>query len=471
MFHLAYSSLVKNGLVLILISYVSASVVLGGAGREGHYYHGVLQGIAGIGLAGLIATWPTAMRLESARVPIGLLTGFVVLGVVQSIPLPAELWESLPGRGFIKDGFYNLAISPPSIPISLDVDETLTTICYASTPLFVIALCIRIGAKQLSSIVPWFFCLIGVASVFLGILQVIEGPDSVLYYYEFSNNQYPIGFFSNINHQATLLLIVLPYAFFLLNAIRNGRNREDSGIAKTLIVICLMFVILVGIIAAGSMAGYAIFIPIMALVLWVSRRSWKTDTPLISRVFPLIIVVLGSLLVASSPILADLGITPISTGELSRIGIWRITIDALHEHWLLGIGIGTYESVIPHYEDPDVVMPTFIAKAHNDVLQVFLEGGLVGIALLVFAIAWFFRSCFQVWGRQSSGTFRTLKKFAAISILVVVLHSLVDYPARTPAIAAMLSVSVAIIVFQNSRRLSPERGEQLGSENEKRLVL
>ena len=91
----------KFGLTIGLCAYIALCVVLGGAGREGLFMHGALQAIAALGLAALIATWPSSVRLENARTPILLLIGLGAIGLLQSIPLPSGVWTSLPGRSLI----------------------------------------------------------------------------------------------------------------------------------------------------------------------------------------------------------------------------------------------------------------------------------------------------------------------------------------------------------------------------------
>jgi O-antigen ligase len=180
----------------------------------------------------------------------------------------------------------------------------------------------------------------------------------------------------------------------------------------------------------------------------------------------------GVLLVASSPVLEGLGVTSFSDGEGSRYSIWQMTMQAIEDHWIFGTGLGTYESVIPLYENPETVTATFVAKAHNDYLQLVMDTGIFGLAFIGGCMFWFGQRFFNVWGKGRGGTTEALRKFAFISLLAVALHSIVDYPARTPAIAAILGLCLALISISDGRpKGQSSKRRSSGDSNTKRVVL
>ena len=459
----------KHGLSAILFAYIALCVIVGGAGREGHYWHGIIQSLAALGLAALIISWPPRIKLERAKAPMVILLGIAGLGLLQMVPLPPALWTALPGRALVNEGYQSLGHSLPMLPISLDVEATLITVGYVLTPIFVIALCARIGMRRLRSTVPWFVTMLGVFTVVYGLFQVFDGRDSVLYLYEFTSNGLPVGFFSNVNHQASFLLMTLPFAFFLLSELGQDWNGGDGNVALAIVIVALTFMLLIGVFGAGSVGGYAILAPIILLSFLASRKSKKSGMRRSTQIGLIGALFLGAILVGSSPVLEGLGVTSFSDGEGSRYSIWMITIEAIKDHWLTGSGLGTYESVIPLYENPDTVTATFVAKAHNDYLQIVMEGGAIGLLLSALALVWFARVFFELWGKKGGGTTSALRKFAFVSLVAVLLHSIVDYPARTPAIAAIVGLCLALITIPESRAGSSQKAK--GSDNEKRVVL
>lgn len=461
----------KHGLTALLFVYIAMCVGFGGAGREGLYWHGVLQALAAIGLAGLVLSWPAHVKLGDSKTPIALLFGVAAIGLLQIVPLPSGVWQALPARELLKEGYQSLGQDLPWLPISLDIEETLSTLGYILTPLFVLALSVRIGMRRLRSTLPWFLAILGTTTVVYGLFQVFDGRDSVLYLYDFTTAGLPVGFFSNVNHQASLLLMILPFAFFLLSELGQDWSGGDGNVALAIVIVALVFMLLVGVFGAGSVGGYAILAPIGALAFLASRKSNKKGMGRSTQVGLLAAFGLGALLVASSPVLEGIGVTSFSDGEGSRYSIWNITMDAIRDHWFLGSGLGTYESVIPLYEDPNTVTATFVAKAHNDYLQVVMEGGLLGLGLLVFAVIWFGQTFFKVWGKSRGGTTASIRKFAFVALLAIMLHSIVDYPARTPAIAALVAVCLALITIPESRGSGSSAKQKAGGDNEKRVVL
>ncbi|MEO1660384.1 MAG: O-antigen ligase family protein [Pseudomonadota bacterium] len=459
----------RHGLTALLLSFVTACVVFGGAGREGHFGHGALQALACLGLAGLIASWPSRVKLEEARAPLLILSAIVVIGLIQMLPLPPGFWHAIPGRDIVAEGYSSLDIFDAWLPVSLDVEATLMTLGYVAIPFFVLLLSVRIGLRRLKDVLPWFLSLLGVATVIYGLFQVFDGRDSLLYLYDFTSNGLPVGFFSNVNHQASLLLMILPFTLFLLSELGQDWNAGDRGVALAIIIVALAFMLLIGIFGAGSVGGYAILAPILLMSFLASQKP-KRGLGQSSRIGILAAFAFGALLVGSSPVLEGIGVTSFSDGEGSRYSIWQITMTAIGDHWITGSGLGTYESVIPIYENPETVTATFVAMAHNDYLQVIMEGGLLGGALLLFALYWYGSSFFKIWGKSRGGSKVALRKFASVAVLAILLHSIVDYPARTPAIAAVFGLCIALMVLPESRGASRSgaKSEESGS---KRVVI
>lgn len=455
----------------VLVAYVSGCVILGGAGREGFYGHGVLQAIAGLGLAALIMSWPSRIRLEGAKTPIAIFLGIIAIGVLQSIPLPSGIWQMLPGRSLVAEGFERLGQPAPALPISLDVEATFSTLGYVLTPLFVIVLSARIGMRRLRALAPWFLSILGVCTVIYGLFQVFDGRESSLYLYEFTSKGLPVGFFSNVNHQASLMLMVFPFTLYLLSELGQDWRDADGSVALAIVIVAMAFMILVGLFGAGSVGGYAILGPIALLGFLASRKPGKNGMGRSGQIGVLVAFALGALLVASSPVLEGIGVTSFSNGEGSRYSIWNITVTAIGDHWLLGSGLGTYESVIPLYENPDTVTATFVAKAHNDYLQIIMEGGLLGGALLLFSLFWFGQTFLKIWGKSRGGSTQALRKFAFVALFAVMLHSIVDYPARTPAIAAVFGLCVALVTIPDGRGSASSSRSKRAEENTKRVVL
>lgn len=465
-----FPTLRKDALHFVLITYLVLCLVLGGAGRYGLFAHGTLQTIAALGIALLIVSWPRLLLLRGVKTPICIIVVLPLIGIVQCIPLPIGLWTALPGRAPIVEGYHALEIPLRDMPISLDPEATTQSLGYALSPLFVLLLSVRIGLRRLKRTIPGLMCVVGFFSVLMGLSQVYLGSESFLYLYENTNVGFPVGAFANVNHFSILLLMILPFAVFILRERSFKQSEIDQNIAWSATAICTLLLLAVGIGSAGSLAVYLMALPIVVLT-WLGTRT-RVQSKSANRLTGLAMLAVGAIavmVVSTSPVLDGLGVTGAADNPTSRQNMWTYTWTAIDSFWPLGSGIGTYQSVIPMFEDPDLVTSRYIATAHNEYLQVLVEAGVLGLAVLLIGISWLFWRTKIVWLAGNAASSDNFQKMALVGILACSLHSIVDYPARTPAIASLLALYVAIVALPKIEHLRSE--ETKVPENPKRLVL
>ena len=155
---------------------------------------------------------------------------------------------------------------------------------------------------------------------------------------------------------------------------------------------------------------------------------------------------LGLLFLAGSAALAVMVSSGMSTSNQTsvtiRADIWKHSVEAIRDHGLVGSGVGTFPSIYPHYEDPATVERTYINHAHNDYMEIVLETGLPGAVLLLLFFAWWSSRAFAIWRSPNAAE---LARAACIASAAVLLHSLVDYPLRTAAIATAMAMALALM--------------------------
>ena len=111
-----------------------------------------------------------------------------------------------------------------------------------------------------------------------------------------------------------------------------------------------------------------------------------------------------------------------------------------------GVGFGAFEQAYRAAEPVDLLSPTYFNHAHNDWLQIIVEGGVPGALILLVALAlivWRIIQCVRF--RQDRSKTSTLNWLGMFSILLIALHSFVDYPLRTPVIMMVAMVSVGML--------------------------
>src|SRR5690606_13779295 len=144
--------------------------------------------------------------------------------------------------------------------------------------------------------------------------------------------------------------------------------------------------------------------------------------------------------------------------EDARFRYAGIVAEVAGEHAPLGTGLGGFRRAF-EARDPDPGS-AYINQAHNDWAQLWLEGGWPGLVLAAAALAvagWGVgRRGAEGHGPQAS---LLLRRVSWISLLLVSLHSLGDYPLRTSAHLATFGLLAACVAAPRLRTVSDTNGE------------
>ncbi|MFI2901517.1 O-antigen ligase family protein, partial [Klebsiella aerogenes] len=62
-----------------------------------------------------------------------------------------------------------------------------------------------------------------------------------------------------------------------------------------------------------------------------------------------------------------------------------------------GSGFGGFDTIFRVHEPYALLKPTYFNHAHNDWLEILLDGGLPAALLLVVALGWWLRASIRVW--------------------------------------------------------------------------
>ena len=119
----------------------------------------------------------------------------------------------------------------------------------------------------------------------------------------------------------------------------------------------------------------------------------------------------------------------------TRFDLWQDTLTAIGNFWPVGSGLGSFSRAFLPSERFAVIDETFPNRAHNDYLEFLLEAGLAGAAIVLAAAMLLAILARKAW--QTSPDRRPTTVFALGILMVIGLHSLVDYPLRTMALACL----------------------------------
>jgi O-antigen ligase len=431
-------------------AYLFACIVMGGSAQ------GILTNLA-LQLAGIaILAWafltPAPLTLSRPARHLGWMAAATIgLLLVQLVPLPPALWTLLPGRTGVAEGFALLGQPRPWMPLSLAPADTIATAMALLPPLAMLALILRLGAYRASWLV---IALLGATfvSVALGVMQIQSGGVGP-YLYRQANFGAASGLFANANHMATLLLVSIPF----LAALGIARWRSAKRSSDRLLIATLAggaaAVVLLGMAVNESFALLLIGLPVVAATAVLLVPTGRVRVGRIAAM-------LGLLVIAGA---AALGIL-LATGSdasnrasvMLRAHIWSHGVEAVRDFTVAGSGVGTFAAVYRGYEDPATVERTYVNHAHNDYLELALEGGVVAAALMLALLMWFGARSFAIW---RSPTAAELTRAASIAAAAILLHSLVDYPLRTAAIATVFAASLALMADPAQRRRQVQLAE------------
>ena len=458
-----------------------AAIVLGGGTRSGFLSDVVLQLIA-IPLL-LWSSWRISEPDAGNSARKALFAAIIVVAVplLQLIPLPPSLWTTLPNRGPIAQALELAGQSLPWMSLSIDPNATALSALSLVVPISIFLATVLLSYPQrrgLSLVVLGA----GMLSVFVGLSQVAQGPSSSLRFFEFSNTTEAIGFFANRNHFAALLysMTVLAAAWALEKSFGSSAAAVAARPLATANVVAALasFTVLVALVSAQAMArsraglGLTIVALLGAFGLAFSdRRATSGLSP--SR------VLLGALLVAATfatqfalyRIMERFADDPLKD---ARIAFARTTIEAAKSFMPFGAGMGSFVPVYALFEKPqDVLANTFANRAHDDVLELWLETGAVGLALMAIFLCWFVLRSFAVWKggtEPPQGFDRSLVRAATLIIGLLALHSFVDYPLRTGAMMAIFAFACGLLIAppsgDESLRAEPaKKGQRSGLQD------
>lgn len=184
-----------------------------------------------------------------------------------------------------------------------------------------------------------------------------------------------------VEHAARGAAVIAPlaYVFAYLISTRTGRARTPVLFVVATFLVCKatsMDAAWVAILAGGVALGVTYYAPRVALVgLFGGLMLYAAAAPLISSTV---------LTLDGIDNLAAAGMS----GTYSRIGIWQEAARRIAEHPLIGHGfdatrvLGANTGLIPGTKWPALPLHT-----HNAFLQVWLELGVVGIALVIAMLA------------------------------------------------------------------------------------
>lgn len=399
--------------------------------------------LLGVALVRLLGTKLAA----SEALTLLLAIGAVALVCLHLVPLPYGLFASLPGREFVTKAFAIAGIPAQAMPMTLSPEATLACLLALLPPLAFLIATLTTDHRA-----RWYLVtavLIGsVANVILGLAQRFQGPRSGLYLYEITNYGSATGFFSNRNNFAMLLCVAIPLTWALTHKLIRGRILNPTlGIAAGAV---MMLIIFMGLAASNSRSGILLGMLALTLstlmVLSAPASSGRSSRRSRRARFSVLAVLGGAFIIGQFGMTGILRIVESDPLSDYRSEIRQVTLRAAADYFPVGSGFGTFTAVYGMHETPATMISAYVNHAHNDWLELWLEGGIPATALMACFLALFTVQAARIWNPTGAYAEYVLPRAASVGALILLLHSLVEFPLRMPALACIFAALIAMMM-------------------------
>ncbi len=447
-----YAKWQQNSRLFAAASLLLVIFTLGGSSRA-DYVPSIIVLTLSAGFAGVFAPYQHWRELRPIAVPLGLIGAMVALCLFQLVPLPG--WY---GRPLFESTEAVVGISRSWRPISVSPVSTWSVFAALFVPLAALIALVGLPPASRRLVVP-LLLIVALISALLGVAQSLSGADSALYYYEYTNRGSPVGIFANRNHQAVFLACGLVWAGYVF---ANPPGQPSEGRAVRWSAAGIAVVLFVCVLANASRAGLislclaAMFVVLLivsgqASVIASSSASLRANGGGRWRKIALpglaaaILGTLASLFFFQSKIPAlDRLMSDTAAGDL-RGDVTPTLIEMAARNMPWGTGMGTFERAYRVVEPDALLMPSYLNNAHNDWLQLVIEGGIPAVLLLCCAIGWIATRLVGLW--RLDGDSRQLALCVGSTFAILAAASLVDYPLRTPSLMTAAVLLVGLLGF------------------------
>lgn len=421
----------------VLVGFLIILWISGGASRADVLGQAVVRFFAFSALLGFLLLSP---RFEWRSVkPIALFLLFSgVLVAAQLIPLPPFVWMGLPGRELFIKAAEVSGQAQPWRPLSISPSATANALGSLIVPAAVIVLAAGLSRECHWRLLDAILLLI-LAGCVLALLQFsgarFENPFVNYISGSVSAN------FANRNHFALFV------AIGCLLAPAWGFRGSHGNKWKGIFAISVLPFFFLTILATGSRAGFILgAIATVMGILIVRKDVWRA-----LRVLPktmAITLIAGVIGVFSAGIVLSIvlgravsvdRILGSDSADDLRAQALPYVFKAAGEYFPAGAGFGTFDAAYRIVEPDALLQVLYFNHAHSDWVEVVLDGGIAGAVLLVSALGWILTATVRAWRRDEKD--KTLARIGSVILFMIMLASVVDYPARTPMIMSVVVIA------------------------------
>lgn len=371
----------------------------------------------------------------------------LALPLLQIIPLPPAMWGKLPGRDLVVT---SLALTGDSgwMPFSLDSRRTLLAATALITPLAVLCAGWSLPRDRLIDL-GWATVALGLVTVLLGLVQLGQGGEAGTIYGSQYTARVLLGTFANRNSTGLFLTFALGLAALL------PVPRQNPAVLPVRLAICAL--LLIGIVLTQSrtslvLAGLPVLLGLMRAISPMIAGQSRGRAIMASIGAIALLGIGGAALVTAAPGRISATLDRFEAKDDPRRFIWDDAIYTAGRHWPVGAGFGTFDELYQIDESLENLTDRRAGRAHNDYIEVAIEAGAPGLALVA---GWILLIAWLSW-RARRSQMRWVAWSGSAFLLTIALQSITDYPLRNQTIltfaAFALLVLARIAADQSGRR-------------------
>lgn len=371
------------------------------------------------------------------------------IGVTAAYLVPVPWWalESVAARRLALWDALALGPRPVWLSLSLSPADTLQALCIFASAVGTFFCCRAVlaegGVRRVSRAIIWT----GFALACAGLIQRVTSPALIYGFWRPEDTgATPFGPFINRNHGAGWIVMALALSVggFMARAAARGGDAHrrfsvdgrmaSSGVATLTMVLALVWSLSRSAMLAAFVAALGLSVGTMARGNALVARS----AAVLTVTAGLFVLLWGDLVGALTRVGHGLG-----GGPFDRPAIWRDTWSMISDSPAVGTGPGTFRTGMLYYQTAD---HTYIFnQAHNHVLQVLAEGGLllaVPVACATGALV------ISAWRRLREDHTRLfwIRAGAAAGLGGIAAQSLLETTLSVPAASQLAAVLAALLL-------------------------
>ena len=438
---------------------------------------GLLLAISLCVLAGILATLATRAHLRQSVYPAApsrlwllavllLVTSPIWLALIQLLPLDAELWSTLAGRSDYLPALRQSGLAvPDTLPLSLNPSATHAALWSALPVSTAFATALLLTRRQVDRLLALLLLAAGLQTL-VAVLQFGGGRTS-FFYFGSEHAGSVIGTFNNRNHLADFLGMCVPLWFYF--ALRRSSGQHRGPLARLLprsawwpLWIVLGFAMLVVVLLTQSRGGLLSTSVALLACGWLLLRTRGQQLPARLRwgaMAAMALFVLAALISVGLEGLASRVQTDrlVVDAQVRNAYAWSTLQGALH-FWPWGSGVGTFESVFPRFQALHSL--GYVEYAHNDYPQLLMELGLLALPLMAAVVYLAIEQLRRLRPLASGPRMRTgvlQRCLAGLAVLVMLMHSWVEFNMHIPALAITAAFLAGVFVRPFNQQIEEDQ--------------